>query len=564
MAHESGDPRRERVLLIETDDLSRGRLANLLLQAGYEVTSAPTWQQAFESFRNQDIDILLLDAALSGMDSGQAVSELKGAAATAKIRVILLSGADPAERSRGLDLGADDVIARPWDEGELLARVRVQLRARRAEDSLRKKTRLAEEGQEIAHTAFEVLAVTEKMTRDAFSLSRRLRIGLAALFVVAGIMAATYFFFFRRAEKETARAYATIARLERNITSQENLLARAREMRGQVERSAEAGMEDERKKLQEQSEQLRQQMAKADSDQVAALRRELQQNNLRLQQLENDRQSAQTIIRNYANSVALMHVSVAFRHRESGRRLRYEGLDAEGEPLTDNTGQPRFTLEGRGPEVRADFFGTGFLVREDGRMLTNRHVVEPWWKNEELTALEQQGVEAVIAEISAYFPEAPGRTKVEIQKIAPDADVAVVQAELGALKRPVLQFDARREAAVSGQPVISLGYAAGLAAILARGGDDTVNEIVRTANGDARQIVGELQRRKMIRPIATHGLIGDVSSDKIVFDAQTTSGGSGGPLFNRDGKVIGITFAVVRGFGGSNFGIPIQYALPLL
>ena len=63
---------------------------------------------------------------------------------------------------------------------------------------------------------------------------------------------------------------------------------------------------------------------------------------------------------------------------------------------------------------------------------------------------------------------------------------------------------------------------------------------------------------------STQGHIGDVLSDKIVYDAQTTSGGSGGPLFNAQGKVIGVNYAVVRGFGGSNFGIPIRYAQPLL
>jgi serine protease Do len=55
-----------------------------------------------------------------------------------------------------------------------------------------------------------------------------------------------------------------------------------------------------------------------------------------------------------------------------------------------------------------------------------------------------------------------------------------------------------------------------------------------------------------------------VLADKIVFDAQTTSGGSGGPLFNQQGKVIGVTVAVLRGFGGSNFGIPIRFSQPLL
>ncbi len=42
--------------------------------------------------------------------------------------------------------------------------------------------------------------------------------------------------------------------------------------------------------------------------------------------------------------------------------------------------------------------------------------------------------------------------------------------------------------------------------------------------------------------------------------AQTTSVGSGGPLFKQKGKGIGVTYTVVRGFGGSNFGISIRFA----
>jgi serine protease Do len=135
---------------------------------------------------------------------------------------------------------------------------------------------------------------------------------------------------------------------------------------------------------------------------------------------------------------------------------------------------------------------------------------------------------------------------------------------LSGLKKPILKMDARKEAAVSGQPLLSLGYATGISAILARAGEDAVNEIAKTTGGKPKEVVNELLRRKLIRPLVTQGHIGDVLADKIVYDAQTTSGGSGGPLINRDGEVIGVTFAVVKGFGGSNFGVPIRFARPLL
>jgi S1-C subfamily serine protease len=58
----------------------------------------------------------------------------------------------------------------------------------------------------------------------------------------------------------------------------------------------------------------------------------------------------------------------------------------------------------------------------------------------------------------------------------------------------------------------------------------------------------ELARHHLIKPIVTQGHIGDVLPDKIVYDAQTTSGGSGGPLFDDQGQLIGINIAMIRDF----------------
>ena len=91
-----------------------------------------------------------------------------------------------------------------------------------------------------------------------------------------------------------------------------------------------------------------------------------------------------------------------------------------------------------------------------------------------------------------------------------------------------------------------------------------VQQIVKASAGDPKLVLVELAKRRLIRPLVTQGHVGDVLPDKIVYDAQTTSGGSGGPLLNRQGGVLGVTFAIVQGFGGSNFGVPIRFALPLV
>ena len=166
------------------------------------------------------------------------------------------------------------------------------------------------------------------------------------------------------------------------------------------------------------------------------------------------------------------------------------------------------------------------------------------------------------AEVPA--PGDPRAFVTEIEEISKDADLATMRIKMQDLKRPVLTIDSGKGAAVTGEPVVLMGYATGLAAILARTDEDTAQQIMSHSGTDVSQVLDELARRNLIHPLITQGHIGDILPDKIVFDAQTTSGGSGGPLFNKDGKVIGVTYAVLKGFGGSNFGIPIRFSEPLL
>jgi len=552
--------KRESILIIDPDSAARRLLEELLRSAGYEVASSASQGEGFKFVREAGVDLLILSADIADVQCCDALAEVKGNSATAGTRVILLTRGGAAERARGLDLGADETLSLPWEPAELLARARVQLREKRAADELREKTRIADEGREVAQTAFQALAVTEKMTRDAFSLERALKIGVSALIAVALVIAGIFLLFSRRADKESRRAYSVIAQLERGAHRQDQLVAEARSARTDPQN---ADLLQQKQQLQQQSEELRKKISGAESGEVTSLRKQLDDTNNRLQRMETESQTAEDVIRAYAPSVCLIHVSVSFLDGTSRRPLRYGGITPDGEPLKDSDDNPVYTLEGRAPEVRADFFGTGFIVA-DGSILTNHHVAQPWWKNDELSTVLQQGFSPAIADMTAYFPGAPAGVPVNISQISDEADLALVKGDLSSLKRPMLKIDARKEAAISGQSLISLGYATGLSAILARAGEDAVNDIVKVSGGDPKRIVEELVKRKLIRPLITQGHIGDVLPDKIVYDAQTTSGGSGGPLINRDGQVIGVTFAVVRGFGGSNFGVPIRYAQPLL
>ena len=205
--------KRESILIVEPHPDSLRLLEELLRSAGYDVAVSPSQAEGFRFVRDVGVDLLLLSADLNDIQCCDALSEVKGNNTTAGTRVILLTHGAGAERARGLELGADEVLSFPWEPVELLARVRVQLRQKRTLDELKEKTRIADEGREVAQTAFQALAVTEKMTRDAFSLGRALKIGVAVLFGIAILIAGTFFVFSRRADKETRRAYAVIAQL---------------------------------------------------------------------------------------------------------------------------------------------------------------------------------------------------------------------------------------------------------------------------------------------------------------------------------------------------------------
>jgi len=556
----------ERIIILDPDPHNSEDLRAALQSAGYDVAVFATTREGLDAIHQTGADLLLLDASMQEPSAGEVLATIRGSAKTAAMRVLLVVAGGSEARASALDLGANDAISRPYDLREVLARVRARLRVQRAENELREKMRIAEEGQQIAHTAFEALAVTEKMTSDAFSLDRKLKTGFAAVLTIAIVMAGIYLLFARSAQKVTQRSNSMLARLEGGIVRQQDLIAEARKLRAEQGNLSGAVSADPAAKddLKRQAEDLKAKMATASSDDAAGLQKQLQETNLRLKRLEAEGQAAQSIIPLDVQSVCLLHVAVAFNDQQTGRRLRYGGLNEAGEPIQDSEGNPVLTLEGKGPEVKLDVFGTGFIAGSNGRVITNRHVAEPWWKNDEITQITGQGLQPQISAIRAYFPGDPRAFHAEIQEISDVTDLASVRVDLQDLKRPILALDTSKDSALSGQPVILMGYATGLAAILARTDEESARDILKKSGSDVAQVLDELAKRNLIHPLITQGHIGDILPDKIVFDAQTTSGGSGGPLFNRDGKVIGVTVAILKGFGGSNFGIPIRYSQPLL
>jgi serine protease Do len=542
----------EKLLIAESDGALRDRIAQTLKQAGYEVST--DYSEGMESVLAFNPDAVILGANPPQLDCCDLLSEIKGAPRTQNVRVIMLSQGGPAERTRGLDLGADDVLSLPFEPHELLSRVRWQLRNKTAIDQLQQQVRTSDENRDVARQV--VTAVNEER--------RSLRVGRIVAVAVLAAAGLAFLIFYRRAQQENTRVYTAITRLQSGMLTQQQLMDRSHRTLVEVQRDPSLAKDSQRLQLKKQSEDLKSQIANSSAQDASALQNQLSAVEARLQHLESEGTVAQTIIQSYEPSVCLIHVVVGLRDRTTRLPLHYAGVASSGEPLTDEHKNPLLGVTGSGPEVHLDVFGTGFLVSDKGQILTNHHVAEPWWENDDLKEMMDQGVDPMIVEMSAYFPGVPHGIVITTEKISSDADVAVLNGDISELGIKQVAFADGRHSAVSGGAVVLLGYPTGLDAILARTGEETLQSIATASKGDPKQIVEELARRHLIRPVVTQGHIGDILPDKIVYDAQTTSGGSGGPLFNSEGKVIGVNFAMVRDFGGSNFAIPILYAKSLL
>ena len=541
-----------KLLVVESNETLREQIAKALSDAGYEVSI--DYQGGMKAVLAFDPDAVILGANPPQLDCCDLLSEIKNSKDTHNIRVVMLAPGGSAERTRGLDLGADDVLSLPFDSHELLSRVRSQLRNKSITDEFRERLGLAEDNR----TATQQVATAVNEERKA------LRIGGLAAVAVLIVAGAVLLFFYRRGQEQNVRVYAAIARLQTGALTPQRLTERSRRALEDMGGDPSRASDPKQLQLQKKSEDLRAQIASSKTEDSPALQNQLTEVESRLQKLETQGQIGQTIIQSYEQSVCLIHVVLAFRDRASAMRLHYANVTSSGEPATDQQNNPLVSLTGDGPEVHIDVFGTGFLASAGGQILTNHHVVEPWWQNDDMKEMLDQGLDPVITEMTAYFPGISHGIAISTEKISSAADVAVVKGNVSELGVKQIALADGRDSAVSGSPVVLLGYPTALDAILARAGAETIESVATASNGDSRQLVEELARRHLIRPTATQGHIGDVLRDKIVYDAQTTSGGSGGPLFGNDGKVIGINFAIVRTFGGSNFAIPVGFGKLLL
>ncbi len=122
-----------RILLVD-DDPNIRQLVNLYLEKeGFEVEMADTGDAALKQFRASPPNLMLLDVMLPGMDGWQVLREARK---TSNIPIIMLTAKDEVfDKVLGLELGADDYIAKPFDMKELVARIKAVIRRYQAPET---------------------------------------------------------------------------------------------------------------------------------------------------------------------------------------------------------------------------------------------------------------------------------------------------------------------------------------------------------------------------------------------------------------------------------------------
>ncbi len=150
-----------RVLLVEDDPIQANITRKILQKTGYDVVWAQDGINAIKIVKNSNLDIILLDVIMPGMDGYEVCRWLKLDESTRGIPVIMLTvKKDLSDKISGLRVGADDYLPKPYNELELNARIYASLRTKALQDELRKKNQQLEK----LLAKLEHMAITDDLT----------------------------------------------------------------------------------------------------------------------------------------------------------------------------------------------------------------------------------------------------------------------------------------------------------------------------------------------------------------------------------------------------------------
>jgi class 3 adenylate cyclase/CheY-like chemotaxis protein len=145
----------ERILVVDDVPANVRLLEAILVPAGFAVSSASSGPEALELVAAELPDLVLLDVQMAGMNGYEVCRRIRENEETALIPVVMVTSHDSEARIDGIRAGADDFVTKPFDQQELLLRVRSLVRIKRYHDTIRAQ---AAELAELNHTLEERVA----------------------------------------------------------------------------------------------------------------------------------------------------------------------------------------------------------------------------------------------------------------------------------------------------------------------------------------------------------------------------------------------------------------------
>jgi len=172
-----------RVLVVDDQPANVRLLEALLVPRGYDVLTASSGEAALEAVRSSQVDLILLDIVMPGMDGYDVCRRIREDPDTAFLPVVMVTASGEEQKVRSLEAGADDFLTKPIDTSELLARVASLARIKHYQDTIRRQAaELASWNRELESRVESQVAQLERMG----NLRRFLSPQVAELVVDAG------------------------------------------------------------------------------------------------------------------------------------------------------------------------------------------------------------------------------------------------------------------------------------------------------------------------------------------------------------------------------------------